>query len=152
MHCKVTDFQYPLKQFYDLGFNSKKYLGLISLINCHLGCSTPSQALGHCPFFNLGLHQNVIVGFVLWAYYTSPIGFRFRPEGREWSRFIVDCGRLKGTSFIYSDHKVLANPVSQNIPRGSPKCKNSSQSISAFTRGCLYWTKLIYHPFTGTGY
>ena len=64
-------FRFPT-QFYDLGFNSKKYLGLIALLNCHLGCSTPSHVLGQCPYFNLGLHQNVIVGFVLWAYYTSP--------------------------------------------------------------------------------
>ena len=58
--------------FYHLGFNPKIYLGLIALINFHLGCSTPSHVLGRCPLFNLGLHQNVIVGFVLWAYYTSP--------------------------------------------------------------------------------
>ena len=58
--------------FYHLGFNPKIYLGVIALINFHLGCSTPSHVLGRCPLFNLGLHQNVIVGFVLWAYYTSP--------------------------------------------------------------------------------
>ena len=104
---------------YHLGFNQKIHLGLIALINFHLGCSTPSHVLGRCPLFNLGLHQNVIVGFVLWAYYTSPIGFRFRPDGRAWSRFIVDCGRLKGTSFTYSAHKVLlACQVSRNIHEG----------------------------------
>ena len=59
---------------YHLGFNQKIHLGLIALINFHLGCSTPSHVLGRCPLFNLGLHQNVIVGLVLWAYYTSPLG------------------------------------------------------------------------------
>ena len=58
--------------FYHLGFNPKIYLGVIALINFHLGCSTPSHVLGRCPLFNLGLHRNVIVGFVLWAYYKSP--------------------------------------------------------------------------------
>ena len=72
--------------FYHLGFNPKIYLGVIALINFHLGCSTPSHVLGRCPLFNLGLHQNVIVGFVLWAYYTSPArrlgGGRKRHEGK----------------------------------------------------------------------
>ena len=89
------------------------------------------------------------VGFPLGISSFPLIGFRFRPEGREWSRFIVDCGRLKGgqVSHIPLTRSCWLVKYLEIYTRVD---KNRCPSISAFTRGFLYRTKLIYHTYTLT--
>lgn len=89
------------------------------------------------------------VGFPLGISSFPLIGFRFRPEGREWSRFIVDYGRLKGgqVSHIPLTRSCWLVKYLEIYTRVD---KNRCPSISAFTRGFLYRTKLIYHTYTVT--